>query len=55
MFALLGIRNPVGVVLLQGIDPRVAAKSGNPGLNYVTASRFGKLGTSANYYHGSKT
>jgi len=33
-------RNPVGVVPLPQLDPRVAARRGNPGLSYITASRF---------------
>ena len=32
-------RNPVGVVPLS-TDPRVAARRGNPGLSYTTASRL---------------
>jgi hypothetical protein len=32
--------NPFGVVRLRNSNPRVAARRGNPGLSYITASRY---------------
>jgi len=31
---------PLGLGLFSQLDPRVAARRGNPGLSYITASRF---------------
>jgi len=33
-------RNPFGVGLLPNSYPRVAAQRGNPGLSYITTSRY---------------